>query len=78
MCQLTEHFIWGSEFKDIFDVKHFINSLQEDVHILEALPASVADIEPMLKAPVSWSKVGRLQLLLFSHYSQPCVNNVLF
>ena len=46
-----------SEFKDIFDMKYFIQSLRDDVHIVEALPAEFANIEPVTKAPISWSKV---------------------
>lgn len=38
-------------------MKYFIQSLQDDVHIVEALPAEFANIEPVTKAPVSWSKV---------------------
>lgn len=43
-------------------MQHFKESLQEDVRVVEALPASVAGIEPVMKAPVSWSKVGTLLL----------------
>lgn len=46
-----------SEFKDIFDLKYFTESLQEHVDIVEALPPHLAKIEPTTKAPISWSKV---------------------
>ncbi|XP_020582394.1 LOW QUALITY PROTEIN: uncharacterized protein At1g04910-like [Phalaenopsis equestris] len=50
-----------SNFKDIFDWKHFIKTLKGDVHIVEALPASLPEIEPFKpfnKTPISWSKVS--------------------
>jgi len=46
-----------SEFNDIFDVKHFIDTLQEDVQIVEALPDNYLGVDPIRKAPISWSKV---------------------
>jgi hypothetical protein len=46
-----------SEFNDIFDVKHFIDTLQEDVRIVEALPDNYLGVDPIRKAPISWSKV---------------------
>ena len=30
-----------SEFKDIFDVHHFVDTLNKDVHIIDSLPASL-------------------------------------
>lgn len=53
-------FIFCSSFKDLFDWKHFIKTLKDDVHIVEALPASVVEIEPFNKTPVSWSKVNAI------------------
>ncbi|KAH9301308.1 hypothetical protein KI387_012891 [Taxus chinensis] len=47
-----------SEFKDIFDVHHFIDTLKEHVHIVDSLPASLKKIESLKKAPVSWSKAS--------------------
>ena len=49
-----------SEFKDIYDVQHFIKELERDVHIVEELPLSLRKVEPISKAPVSWSKVWSL------------------
>lgn len=46
-----------SEFKDLFDWKHFIETLKDDVHIVDSLPAAYEKIEPFTKTPISWSKV---------------------
>lgn len=51
---------WADEsgFKDLYDWQHFIETLKDDIHIVEALPPLYAEIEPFLKTPISWSKVG--------------------
>ena len=57
--------LWGSEFKDIFDVDHFITSLRDEVRILKEVP-------PRLKRrvelgvyhtmpPISWSNMSYYQ-----------------
>ncbi|KAL5572361.1 hypothetical protein UlMin_021958 [Ulmus minor] len=51
---------WADEsgFKDLFDWQHFIETLRNDIHLVETLPPEYAGIEPFMKTPISWSKVS--------------------
>ncbi|CAK9216888.1 unnamed protein product [Sphagnum troendelagicum] len=74
-----------SEFGDIFDVHHFVESLREDVHVVEEVPAHLAHINPMMKAPISWSKASyyeelvpllqQQKVLYFTHADSRLANN---
>ena len=56
------NFCFGSEFKDIFDVDHFIASLRDEVRILKELPPRLKNrvqqgMVPSMP-PVSWSNIS--------------------
>lgn len=81
---------WADEsgFKDLFDWKYFIEALKDDIHVVEAPPATFAEIKPFKKTPISWSKVHYYKtevlsllkhhkVLYFTHTDSRLANNEL-
>ncbi|KAK9061098.1 hypothetical protein SSX86_018278 [Deinandra increscens subsp. villosa] len=66
-----------SDFKDIFDLKQFKTTLQDDIDIVESLPSHLAEVAIQQKDPVSWSKPSYYQGEILSLLKQHKVVNFL-
>ncbi|CAI5473371.1 unnamed protein product [Closterium sp. Yama58-4] len=55
-----------SEFEDIFDLDHFVETLKDDIRVVRELPRRVAHRRVLEKFPISWSPFSyyREELLL--------------
>ncbi|KAF6990419.1 hypothetical protein CFC21_007612 [Triticum aestivum] len=74
-----------SDFKDIFDVDHFRETLKEDIVVVDSLPPAYRRVKPYARAPTSWSRASfyrdfskilkKYKVVRFTHTDSRIVNN---
>ncbi|RCV28155.1 hypothetical protein SETIT_5G383300v2 [Setaria italica] len=74
-----------SDFKDIFDVEHFKETLENDIMIVDSLPPAYKRLKPYIRAPKSWAKASyyraftrtlkKTKVVKFTHTDSRIVNN---
>ncbi|CAL4901055.1 unnamed protein product [Urochloa decumbens] len=74
-----------SDFKDIFDVDHFKETLKEDIVIVDSLPPDLRRVKHYVRAPTSWSRASfyrdfgkilrKFKVVRFTHTDSRIVNN---
>ncbi|KAL6614160.1 hypothetical protein ACP70R_036430 [Stipagrostis hirtigluma subsp. patula] len=74
-----------SDFKDIFDVEHFKETLADDIMIVDSLPPDYKRFKPYMRAPTSWAKASyyraftrtlkKAKVVKFTHTDSRIVNN---
>jgi hypothetical protein len=74
-----------SDFKDIFDVEHFKETLEDDIMIVDSLPPAYKRFKPYIRAPKSWAKASyyraftrtlkKAKVVKFTHTDSRIVNN---
>ncbi|KAH9621705.1 hypothetical protein KSS87_000751 [Heliosperma pusillum] len=74
-----------SDFKDIFDWKHFIETLKYDIEIVDSLPPEYRRVKRDKLAPISWSpasyyrklntRLKRVKVIYFTHSDSRLANN---
>ncbi|KAM0844722.1 hypothetical protein ACQ4PT_056852 [Festuca glaucescens] len=74
-----------SDFKDIFDVDHFKETLKEDIVVVDSLPPAYRRVKSYVRAPTSWSRASfyrdfskilkKFKVVRFTHTDSRIVNN---